>query len=207
MRQGHNNEGDATFIALALSSQTHSSPVPLRGSLLEPQGPPGPRHASRSPGTPPPSAPTPPLRSPHVPVSPSSSCLYPLFLPLLPASNLRPLLSRLGSRFPPPLRSPSLRRSSPLSPGGVFPGLPSVSVSASLLAPPSPSLDPPARGLSSPSSPPPLWPVGAGGPTFYPASVGYPLPAGSRAPRVAGAPVAAPACSRGGGSGGRALLL
>ena len=66
----------------------------------------------------------------------------------------------------------------------------------------------PARSLSSPSSPPPLCPVGARGPTFYPAGVGHPPEAGPRALPAAGAPRRRPlARSRGGGSGGRALLL
>lgn len=203
-------------MALAWGRQTHSSLVPSRGSLLESLGPPGLRHAARSPGALPASAVRP---HPASSVSPSLSIflsppniLQPLSLlslslsvslSYLPVTCARSFLGSglvsLGLSAAPPLP-----RSSPLFPGGVFPGLPSVSVPTSLLAPPPPSLDPPARSLSSPSSPPPLWPVGAGGPTFYPAPVRYPLPAGSRAPRVA----AAPALSGGGGrSGGRALLL
>lgn len=195
-RADHLVGAEATSTALACSSQTRSSLVPLRGSLW---GPSGRSRAVRSPGTPPP--PAPPLLSPYFPVSlpaPLSS-----LSPFLASPNLR-ARSRLGSRLRRGRPPAPLPRPGPLFPGGVFPGLPSVPVSASPLAPPPPGPGPPARSLSSPSSPPHLRPEVPGDPpSAQPRSATLSRPG----PGLPWWPPPPPAAGGGWGSGGRALLF
>lgn len=177
---------------------------------MESPGPPGRRHAALSPAARPRPRPASSV-SPgsHYPASPLPlSASAPALSPSLrPPLNLRPLLAR---RVSAPRRSPP--RPSP-APALCFPAEHFLGCRASRSPRPSSARllhagIHPARSLSSPSSPPPLCPVGARGPTFYPAGVGHPPEAGPRALPAAGAPRRRPlARSRGGGSGGRALLL
>lgn len=197
-------------MALAWGRQTHPSPVPLRrGFLVESPRPPGPSHAALAPGAPPPSTVRPPppflllglLQSPHFPVSPlpPSASSPPFSFSCLPVTCALSFLSS-GPISLPFSALPPLPRSSPLFPGGVFPGLLSVSVSASLLAPPPPSLDPPRPQSLLPFLPAAPHPHRCLGTHLLPSSGQLPSPgsvAGS--PDGRRPPPPPPPASRGGG--------